>query len=57
MKSKDTSRTATRKSFLVFGVLSPQNRAEQQVPTMKPKIEKNIPQAVFKVWRLRRYET
>jgi hypothetical protein len=57
MKSNHTSRTATRKGFLSFGVLSPQHRVEQQAPTMQPTLEKKVQQAAFKAWSLRRYET
>jgi hypothetical protein len=62
MKSNHTSGNARRKGFLSFGVLSPQNRFEQQtlvqpIQPIEPILEKKVQQAAFKAWRLRRYET
>lgn len=51
------NRNSTRKSFLSFGVLSPQDTVAQQVTTVQPSLEKKVPQATFKTWRLRRYES
>jgi hypothetical protein len=41
MKSNRTPKTATRKSFLSFGVLSPQNRVEQDIVTTQV-LEQNV---------------
>jgi hypothetical protein len=58
MNRNHTSRTATRKSFLSFGVLSPQDRPEQQMLTVEPRLEQKARrQTMFKVFRLRGYKT
>jgi hypothetical protein len=50
--------TATRKSFLVFGVLSPQTTVEQQPLMAQPILQKQSQQqAALRAWRLRRYES
>ncbi len=50
-------KTASRKSFLSFGVLSPQNKTqERELPPQENVIQKVPQQATFRVWKLKRYE-
>ncbi len=58
MNSNNTSRTAPRKGFPSFGVLSPQHRVEPQALATQLTLERKVqPRAAFKVWRVHRYET
>jgi hypothetical protein len=56
MNSNQTSRTASRKSFLSFGVLSPQNRRQERELPMQENVIQKVPQRTpFKDWKLKRY--
>ena len=47
MNRNHTSKSASRKSFLSFGVLSPQQKREQQTLTTQPRLEQKVqPQPV-----------
>jgi hypothetical protein len=57
MNHNHLSKAASRKSFLSFGVLSPQPRAQQQELIVQPNLEKQVQQqATFRLWKVRGYE-